>query len=172
MDSSSSQPNWKHFNHLKPLGTIVLWCSRGFSGTINWVPMMSRDASFCLVVSSKLFSRSDFLVVFVNARAAWNISWAWAWAGAGSPSWGAGADRKGGRIGRRPCSLVTLQKKNIYILKERFYKKRKISISWELVWHIFRLRFKLKEIWSCRHFTFDWSWQRHADQILTRGDGA
>lgn len=30
---------------LKPLDTIVLWCSRGFRGARNWAPMMPRNPS-------------------------------------------------------------------------------------------------------------------------------
>ena len=30
---------------LNPLNTIVLWCTGGFRGTLNWAPMMPRDAS-------------------------------------------------------------------------------------------------------------------------------
>ena len=31
---------------LKPLGGILLWCSRGIHGVPNWVPMMPRDDVF------------------------------------------------------------------------------------------------------------------------------
>ena len=30
---------------LNPLNTIVLWCTGGFRGALNWTPLMPRDAS-------------------------------------------------------------------------------------------------------------------------------
>ena len=42
---------------LKTLNTIMLWCTGGFSGALNWSPMMPRDDSLSNVYSL-LFFRS------------------------------------------------------------------------------------------------------------------
>ena len=54
------------FFYFKPSNTIVLWWSKGFHMTLNWAPIMSRDASlsdsytvrccFCCLVYRRLIS--------------------------------------------------------------------------------------------------------------------
>ena len=53
------------FHIINPLNVIVLWCTEGFRGALNWAPLMPRDASLSDSYKSDRW-RFSCLAVFLH----------------------------------------------------------------------------------------------------------